>query len=369
MGQSLYDAYPAARRVFDRAGDEIKRWCFEGTKEELRQTHVTQPTVFTVDVAACAALTEALTRADLVFPGTPLLRADLVPQADFAPQGILAREADPAPQGSAQTDDIAPADPAQQDFAQTAGGGKLIVAGLAGFSLGEYAALTAAGCIADFETALDLVKKRGDYMAEAGRDTDGAQKGAMLAVFGERRAIQDAVDAARAGGILEAVNFNAPAQTVAAGDLAAIDRLRKRVKETSGLKAVPLSVSTAFHSPMMAPAAERLADAVLDADFSAPRVRVYANTTGRDLTEGKPASLSDAAWIRERLALQLKSPVYWQETIENMAADGIELFIELGPGQTLTGLVKKINPSLRALNVEDAESLAAALSSVKEMLA
>jgi [acyl-carrier-protein] S-malonyltransferase len=301
----------------------------------LRQTHVTQPTVFTVDVAAYAALTEALAQADLVLLG------------DLAPAGF-AQAGDPAPAG---------------------GGGKLRIAGLAGFSLGEYAALTAAGCIADFETALDLVKKRGAYMAEAGRDADGAQKGAMLAVFGERRDVQDAVDAARADGILEAVNFNAPAQTVAAGDLAAIDRLRKRVKETSGLKAVPLSVSTAFHSSMMAPAAERLAEDVRDRDFSAPRVRVYANTTGLDLMEGKPATQSAAAWIRERLALQLKSPVYWQETIEHMAADGVELFIELGPGQTLTGLVKKIKPSLRALNVEDAESLAAALSSIEEMLA
>ncbi|MDR2770815.1 MAG: ACP S-malonyltransferase, partial [Clostridiales Family XIII bacterium] len=281
MGKSLYDACPAARGIFDRAGGEIKRLCFEGTNEELRQTHITQPTVFTVGVAAHAALVEGLAR---------------------------------------------------EDLSRAAGGG-FSIAGLAGFSLGEYAALTAAGCIADFESALALVEKRGAYMAEAGRDAAGGQRGAMLAVFGDRRAILDAVDAVREGDVLEAVNFNAPAQTVAAGDLAAIGRLRQRVKETEGLKAVPLNVSTAFHSPMMAPAAERLAEAVRDMDFSAPRVRVYANTTGRDLTEGKPAALSDAAWIRERLALQLKSPVYWQETIENMAADGIELFIELGPGQ------------------------------------
>ncbi|MDR2088801.1 MAG: ACP S-malonyltransferase [Clostridiales Family XIII bacterium] len=319
MGKSLYDAHPAARGIFDRAGDEIKHWCFEGTKEELRQTHITQPAVFTVTLAAHAALTDALAR-----------------------ENLTARGAD---------------------------GGGFAVAGLAGFSLGEYAALTAAGCIADFESALALVEKRGAYMAEAGRDESGAQRGAMLAVFGERGAVLAAVEAARAGDILEAVNFNAPAQTVAAGDAAAIDRLRKKVKETDGLKAVPLNVSTAFHSPMMAPAAERLAEAVRGMEFSAPRVRVYANTTGRDLMEGKPAAHTDAAWIRARLALQLKSPVYWQETIENMAADGVELFIELGPGRTLTGLVKKIKPELRALPVEDAESLDAALASIKERIA
>ncbi|MDR2131807.1 MAG: ACP S-malonyltransferase [Clostridiales Family XIII bacterium] len=319
MGKSLCDAHPAARAIFDRAGDAIKHWCFEGTKEELRRTHITQPAVFTVAVAAHAALTEALARENLLAQGT-------------------AR-------------------------------GGLAVAGLAGFSLGEYAALTAAGCIADFESALALVEKRGAYMAEAGRDESGAQKGAMLAVFGERRAVLGAVEAAREGDILEAVNFNAPAQTVAAGGVAAIDRLRKRIKETDGLKAVPLNVSAAFHSPMMAPAAERLAEAVRGMDFRAPRVRVYANPTGRDLMEGKPPALTDADWIRERLVLQLKSPVYWQETIENMAADGVELFIELGPGQTLTGLVKKINPELRALRVEDAESLEAALSAIKEGIA
>jgi [acyl-carrier-protein] S-malonyltransferase len=316
MGKSLYDAYPAARGIFDRAGDAIKGWCFGGTAEELRQTHITQPTVFTVTMAAHAALLEALAAAGL---------------------------------------------------AEDAGGG-LAISGLAGFSLGEYAALTAAGCIADFETALALVEKRGAYMAEAGRGADGGQKGAMLAVFGDRRAVLDAVEAVRSDDILEAVNFNSSAQTVAAGDVAAIGRLRKKVKETDGLKAVPLSVSTAFHSPMMALASERLAETVRDMDFSAPRIRVYANTTGRDLTEGKPAGLSDAEWIRGRLALQLKSPVYWQETIENMAADGVELFIELGPGQTLSGLAKKIAPQIPVLNVEDAESLENALASIRETL-
>jgi [acyl-carrier-protein] S-malonyltransferase len=312
MGKSLYDAYPAARAIFDRAGDEIKRLCFCGTKDELRQTHITQPTVFATDMSAHAAFADGLARA-----------------------GLLADD-----------------------------GGGLTVAGVAGFSLGEYAALTVAGCIADFETALALVEKRGAYMAEAGREAEGG----MLAVFGERRAILAAVEAARADGILEAVNFNSPAQTVAAGDAAAIGRLRKKVKETDGLKAVPLSVSAAFHSRMMAPAAERLAETVRAAALFAPRVRVYANTTGRDLTEGKPEAQSDAAHLRAHLALQLKSPVYWQETIENMAADGIEFFVELGPGKTLTGLAKKIKPDLPAFGVSDAESLESTLASIKELL-
>jgi [acyl-carrier-protein] S-malonyltransferase len=315
MGKSLYEARPAARSIFDRAGDEIKRLCFEGTKEELRMTRVTQPTVFTVDAAAYAAFSDGLAKAGLTRDG----------------------------------------------------GGALEIAGFAGFSLGEYAALLAAGCFADFETALALVGKRAAYMDEAGQGADGAQKGAMLAVFGERAAILEAVDEARGGGVLEAVNFNSPAQTVAAGDAAAIDRLKKKVKGTDGLKAVPLNVSAAFHSPMMAPAAEKLAEAARGMDFRAPATRVYANATGLDLMEGKPPAADDAAWIRERLAAQLKSPVYWQETIENMVRDGVRLFVELGPGRTLTGLVKKISPDAEAFHVDDAESLEHALAAIKEI--
>ncbi|MDR1246835.1 MAG: ACP S-malonyltransferase [Clostridiales Family XIII bacterium] len=316
MGKSLYDAYPAARDIFDRAGDKIKRLCFKGTKDDLRQTRVTQPAVFTVDAAAYAALSAELARTG------------------------LSKES----------------------------GGPVETAAFAGFSLGEYAALSAASCFADFETALALVEKRGAYMAEAGLGADGEQKGAMLAVFGERQAIQDAVNSVRAGRILEAVNFNSPAQTAVAGDADAIADFRKKVKETDGLKAVPLNVSTAFHSPMMAPASDKLSETVRDMDFSAPRVRVYANTTGRDLMDGKPAEISDAAWIRKHLALQLKSPVYWQETIENMIADGVRFFAELGPGQTLSGLVKKINPDAPVFHADDAESLKSAIASIKEMI-
>jgi [acyl-carrier-protein] S-malonyltransferase len=258
---------------------------------------------------------------------------------------------------------------ARTELADAYGGaGSLSLAGFAGFSLGEYAALAATGCIENFEDALALVEKRASYMAEASKGANGEPNGAMLAVFGERQIILDAVESAREGSVLEAVNFNSPAQTVAAGDTDAIGRLRKKVKETDGLKAVPLNVSAAFHSPLMTPAADSLAVAVRDMDFKAPRVQVYANTTGRDLMAGKAEAVTDAAWVRERLALQLKSPVYWQETVENMVNDGIELFIELGPGQTLSGFVKKIAPEAPVLHVEDAESLESAMASIREML-
>jgi [acyl-carrier-protein] S-malonyltransferase len=310
MGKSLYDLSPAAREVFDAAGPDIKGWCFEGSKEDLRQTHVTQPTVFAVAMAAHAALIEAL--------------------------------------GDGGSD-----------------GGGIEIAGLAGFSLGEYAALTAAGCIRGLGEALDIIRKRGEYMAEAGRGEDGGQRGGMAALYGERQAIADCIDAVREGDVLEATNFNSPLQTTVAGDLAALDRLRKRARGTEGLKFVPLSVSAAFHSSMMKPASEKLALALEALDLAEPKTPVYANLTGRDIMEGRPAGVGAAEWLRGRLTLQSMNPVRWQETLERMSGDGIGLFIELGPGKTLSGFVGKTLPGAAALNVEDAESLGAALAEIR----
>jgi [acyl-carrier-protein] S-malonyltransferase len=323
MGKELYDRSPAARKIFDQAGEDVKKWCFEGTKEELRQTHVTQPSVFTVSVAACDAFFEAWKQEGVPAPGEP------------------------------------------------AGTGAFSVTGLAGFSMGEYAALYAGGCFKDFETALALLAKRGEYMAQAGKYADGSPRGAMLAVFGERAAILEcvaAVASVQGDDVLEAVNFNAPGQTVVAGDQDAVSRLREKIKGTAGLKAVPLNVSTAFHSAIMEPASPKFAAHVSGFDFSAPKIPVYSNITGRPLMADKPQGETDADWIRGRLALQLKNPVYWQETIENMIADGVGLFIEFGPGQTLTGLVKKIDGTAAALHVEDAESLTATVAAVKALL-
>jgi [acyl-carrier-protein] S-malonyltransferase len=233
--------------------------------------------------------------------------------------------------------------------------------------MGEYAALAAAGCIRDFETALSLVRKRGAYMEEAGSDAEGRPRGGMMALFGERRAALECIGAARGDGILEAVNFNAPAQLVAAGDNAALARLREAARGQGGIKALPLSVSTAFHSAMMAPAAEKLAEALREVDLAAPKIPVYSNLTGRSLMEGRPPGLSEAAWIRCRLALQAQKPVLWQETIENMIEDGVEFFIEVGPGRTLSGLVRKTRPDFGVtVNVEDAESLEACVEEIRK---
>ncbi|MDR3242377.1 MAG: ACP S-malonyltransferase [Clostridiales Family XIII bacterium] len=310
IGRSLYDNYPEARAVFDAAGAEIKGWCFEGSKELLRQTHVTQPAVYAMTMAAWAAFKGGFDK--------------------------LAKD----------------------------DGDGLEIAAMAGFSLGEYAALAAAGCMEAFPAGLSIVRKRGVFMAEAGTDAEGNPKGGMAAVFGEREKILNCIEMIREGSVLEAVNFNSPEQTVAAGDLEAVDRLKKQAREF-GLKALTLKVSAAFHSSMMIPAADRMERELADLSFRAPGIPVYSNVTGKELRANQGKEISDSEWIKSRMVLQLKSPVYWQETIENMHEDGVELFVEIGPGRTLSGLVKKIVPDAETAHVEDAESLENALKVIR----
>jgi [acyl-carrier-protein] S-malonyltransferase len=152
---------------------------------------------------------------------------------------------------------------------------------------------------------------------------------------------------------------------VVAGDTDALTRFRQKAREAK-IKVIPLGVSTAFHSAMMKPAAAKLETALEDVDFFAPETTIYANLTGGDLISGKPESVSDGEWIRSRLVMQVMSPVYWQETIENMAEAGVELFIELGPGKALSGFVRKTRPEADVLNVENAESLGEVLLYMKE---
>lgn len=310
MGSDLYEKYEPAGKIFDKAGDLIKDQCFNGTKEMLRQTHITQPSVFTVSMAAYESFMDKL--------------AAEIPEAK--------------------------------------------ISAMAGFSMGEYAAMTAAGMIHDFETTLNLLKKRGQYMTEAGLDSNGKPRGAMAAAFGKREKIMEAVDALREGDILECVNFNSPIQTAVAGDAKAIERLNERARSEFGVKIKVLSVSSAFHSSMMEPASKRLQKELENIEFIRPALTVHSNITGKDIMEGKPEGVSDTAWIRERLTLQVKSPVYWQETIENMRNDGIDLFVEVGPGKTLSALAAKTVKGAKELHVEDEESMEKTIWGIKEAM-
>jgi len=300
MGKSLYEASPAARAVFDRAGEDIKRDCFEADEERLKQTEVTQRAVYTMDMAAYAALREALGIDKGRFPGPSCV---------------------------------------------------------AGFSLGEYAAFTAAGVIGSLEEGLALVEARSLLMKEA-----GSQKGAMAAGLGERESVLELVERAREEDILEAVNYNSPLQTVVAGDAAAVDRFAKMAAEdrSHGVKAIPLPVSGAFHSPLMRPAAEGLTEALNGFSFSAPALSVYLNATGGTYEDYASVAVgSTNSKVKALMVCQIQSPVFWQKIIESMAEDGIETIIEAGPGKTLSGLVKKTAPDIAALHVEDRETLTA----------
>jgi len=312
MGKSLYDNSKEAKKIFDLAGTEIQEWCFEGSKEVLRQTNVTQPCIYTVSMAAYEAFLEELSKLD------------------------------------------------EETI------NKLEMQGMAGFSLGEYAALTASGAIRSVETGLNIVRNRGTWMNDAGKDADGESLGGMIAAFGERAHILDCVDASREDGILEGVNFNSPVQTVVAGDKTALERFKGKAKEMGHIKAVPLSVSTAFHSPMMEPAVPKLRELLLVSELKKPTVTVYSNVTGKNIMENQMGETGE--WIAEQMAKQAKSPVYWQETIENMQAEGITTFIEIGPGNTLCGLAKKINHELTTMHIEDYESLMETINTLKELI-
>ena len=310
MGKDLYDAYPEAAGVFDMAGQQIKDWCFDGDEETLKQTHVTQPTIYTTTMAAYEAFMAKLDK-----------------------QGLA---------------------------------DKIEVTAFAGFSLGEYSALTAAGAIDDIAKGIDIVTRRGMLMQQAGLDQEGNARGGMAAGLGERDAILEAVEEAREDGILEGVNFNSPKQTVVAGDKAALKRFRRAAK-ARGIKAIPLGVSTAFHSPMMVPAAEKLRDVLAAADLKAPQKKVYADVTADDMM--KDFDGNDAgAYLTDMLAKQAMSPVYWEEIIRKFETDGVEAMIEVGPGKTLTGLTKKTGPEIAAYNVENVETLKAAVDALREMV-
>lgn len=209
----------------------------------------------------------------------------------------------------------------------------------AGFSLGEIAALAFGQVLSD-EEAFRLVCKRAELMNSAAEKN----KGAMAAVL---KLTPEKVEEICSG--FEntwPVNYNSPAQTVVATSEDNIDALCAAVKMQKG-KAVELAVSGAFHSPFMEEASLGLAEYLDGKNFDNPQIPIYANATAQPYG-GDFASL---------ITRQVKSPVLWQKTVENLAELGVDTFIECGPGKTLTGLVKKINPNLRAFKIENKEDL------------
>ena len=213
---------------------------------------------------------------------------------------------------------------------------------VAGHSLGEYTAVVASGCLG-FEEGLRLVRERALLMEEAGR----IEPGTMAAVLGmDREALEEVC---REAGV-EVANLNAPDQIAISGDVAGIERAMELAKERGARRVIPLPVGGAFHSRLMRPAADGMTKALSSAKFQEPRVPIIANTSGQPL--------STAIEVREELSRQLSAPVYWQTSVETMAAQGVTEFVEIGPGKVLTGLVKRALPDAVVVNLGDAASLA-----------
>jgi [acyl-carrier-protein] S-malonyltransferase len=223
---------------------------------------------------------------------------------------------------------------------------------VAGHSLGEYSALVAAGGVS-FRDAVGLVQKRGRYMSEAVAPGTGLVA-ALLGVTPD--AVKDVCRAASVVGVVAAANFNSPGQVVIAGEKAAVERAIELAKEKGCKKAIPLPVSVPVHTPLMQRAADRLAKdlaAICWSDLRAPLI---------NNAEARP--ISRANEIHASLVKQLPSSVLWEDTIRTMGTMGVTTFVEVGPGAVLTGLIKRILPDARLLNVNDPKSLETTLNSV-----
>jgi [acyl-carrier-protein] S-malonyltransferase len=219
---------------------------------------------------------------------------------------------------------------------------------VAGHSLGEYSALVAAGSFS-LADALRIVRARGRYMQEA----VPVGQGAMAAILGlDLSAIDAACEEAGQGQVCSAANINSPTQVVIAGDAAAVDRAIELMKARGAKRALRLNVSAPFHCPLMKPAQERLAEYLQQIAFTDLATPVVTNV------DAKPIASGDEA--RNSLIRQVARPVRWFESVEFLINQGVQTFIEVGPGKVLSGLVRQIDRSVRCVNVEDEDSLRAA---------
>lgn len=200
---------------------------------------------------------------------------------------------------------------------------------VAGHSLGEFSALVANGCLA-FEDGLKLVAQRAMAMQKACEITPST----MAAVLGLADEKVEEV-CASIDGVVVAANYNCPGQLVISGELSAVEKACEAMKEAGAKRALILPVGGAFHSPMMEPAREELAAAIEATPFHTPSCPVYQNVTA--------TAVSDPTTIKENLIIQLTAPVKWTQSVQQMIADGATEFVEVGPGNVLQGLIKKIN--------------------------
>jgi [acyl-carrier-protein] S-malonyltransferase len=286
MGKELYQQLPAAKELFDRAdeilGFELSKLCFEGPAEALNATDVSQPALYVASLAALEDLKGS--------------QPDLVSNC----------------------------------------------AGAAGLSLGEYSALAFAGAI-DFESGLKVVRLRGQAMQNAANATPSG----MTSVLGLEEAKVDElcerVNAIGQGKIWKA-NMLCPGNIAVSGDKSALEQVGPIAEELGAMKAVPLAVAGAFHTDLMKPADEQLAEALKAAEIQPPRLPVYSNVTAAPHE-------ADPDQIRQALAIQVTKGVRWEESIRKMLADGFDTFYEIGPGRVLTGLLKRIDRKISCTSI------------------
>jgi [acyl-carrier-protein] S-malonyltransferase len=227
---------------------------------------------------------------------------------------------------------------------------------MAGHSLGEFSALVCAGAL-EFSDAVKLVRQRGAFMQSA----VPVGVGAMAAIIGlDDESINQvcAEAAASSGQVVAAVNFNSPGQVVIAGHTGAVDAAISLLKEAGAKRALPLPVSAPFHTELMKPAGEQLAQVVAELEFHAPAIPVVHNVHG--------ATETDPDKIRSILVEQIYSPVQWTACIEAIARTGASSIVECGPGKVLTGLSRRIDKSLQGFSLEEPDGLLATLEALQE---
>lgn len=323
MGADVFASSKAARQVFEivdaALGISLSELCFQGPDDTLRETINAQPAIVTVSLALLAAFQEAL-----------------------------------SPQHSSWSSPLVPS------FT-------------AGHSVGEYAALVASGTL-DLQSAALLVRERGRLMHHEGTVCPGG----MAAVIGmdegplsevcqeatESTLAEIAADETRrtghpGQGRVIIANFNAPGQIVISGEQQALNKAMELARERGAKRVIPLAVSGAFHSPVMQPAAHGLAQMIATMPIHDASIPVIGNIQAQPLT--------DAQTIREELSQQIASSVQWTRTVQYLVSAGVTVFIEIGPGQALTGMVKRIAKGVTTTSISNVADITKAVALVREM--
>ncbi|MBN2295253.1 MAG: ACP S-malonyltransferase [Pirellulales bacterium] len=283
MGRQLVESLPAARKLFDQAesvlGYDLAELCFEGPAEKLDSTVCSQPALFVTSLAALESL------------------------RDETPEVVLSCEA------------------------------------AAGLSLGEYTAMVFAG-VMEFEAGLMLVQQRGAAMQRA---SDATPSG-MVSILGlERSQVEELCDEARGDDTLEIANLLCPGNIVISGSNAACERAAEMAPRKGAMKAIPLAVAGAFHTEIMHPADEALAEALADVPMQRPKIPVVSNVDAQ--------THDDPEEIRQLLIRQVIQPVLWEDSMKKLIQDGFDQFHEIGPGRVLRGLLRRIDRKIPCQSV------------------